>query len=322
MLQFIIRRLLHAVPLLLAVVVLNFLLIALTPGDPITLLVGDFPAPPEYLEKMRSEYGLDQPIWVQLGHYLAKVAQGDLGYSFSAQQPVAPLILDRVGATLTLTVTALALASVGGIVFGVMAARLRGGTVDSGIQTMASAGYSIPDFWLGQLLILVFAIWLGWLPSQGNQPIRGLPEGFWASTLEQLRYLILPAFALSLRYLTLITRITRAAMLEVMHADFILASRARGASEWTVIMVHALRNAAAPVITVIGYNVGFILAGSALIEAVFAWPGIGRLLFESISKRDYPVMLAILLMVSATVVVANLVTDIVHRLIDPRIERQ
>jgi peptide/nickel transport system permease protein len=321
MLDFIVRRLLHAVPLLLAVVVLNFLLIALTPGDPITLLVGDFPAPPEYLEKMRREYGLDQPIWVQLGHYLAKVVQGDFGYSFNAQQPVGPLILDRVGATLTLTVSALLLASVGGVLLGVAAARLRGGAVDTSIQTLASAGYAIPDFWLGQLLILVFAIGLGWLPSQGSQPIRGLPEGMLASLLEQLRYLLLPAFALSLRYLTLITRITRAAMLEVMHADFILAARARGASEWTVVVVHALRNAAAPVITVIGYNVGFILAGSALIEAVFAWPGIGRLLFESISKRDYPVMLAILLMVSATVVVANLVTDIVHRLIDPRIAR-
>jgi peptide/nickel transport system permease protein len=321
MFDFIVRRLLHAVPLLLAVVVLNFLLIALTPGDPITLLVGDFPAPPEYLEKMRREYGLDQPIWVQLGHYLAKVVQGDFGYSFNAQQPVGPLILDRVGATLTLTVSALLLASVGGVVLGVAAARLRGGAVDTSIQTLASAGYAIPDVWLGQLLILVFAIGLGWLPSQGSQPIRGLPEGMLASLLEQLRYLLLPAFALSLRYLTLITRITRAAMLEVMHADFILAARARGASEWTVVVVHALRNAAAPVITVIGYNVGFILAGSALIEAVFAWPGIGRLLFESISKRDYPVMLAILLMVSATVVVANLVTDIVHRLIDPRIAR-
>jgi peptide/nickel transport system permease protein len=247
--------------------------------------------------------------------------QGDFGYSFNAQQPVGPLILDRVGATLTLTVSALLLASVGGVVLGVAAARLRGGAVDTSIQTLASAGYAIPDFWLGQLLILVFAIGLGWLPSQGSQPIRGLPEGMLASLLEQLRYLLLPAFALSLRYLTLITRITRAAMLEVMHADFILAARARGASEWTVVVVHALRNAAAPVITVIGYNVGFILAGSALIEAVFAWPGIGRLLFESISKRDYPVMLAILLMVSATVVVANLVTDIVHRLIDPRIAR-
>ncbi len=321
MLRFVFRRLLHAVPLLLAVVVLNFLLIAFTPGDPITLLVGDFPAPPEYLARMRREYGLDQPVWVQLARYLGKVLQGDFGYSFLAQQPVAPLILERVGATLTLTVSALAFASVGGVVLGIVAARLRGRPADTAIQSVASAGYSVPDFWLGQLLILTFAIWLGWLPSQGNQPIRGLPEGV-AGFVEQLRYLLLPAFALSLRYLTLITRITRAAMLEVMHADFILAARARGASEWTVVLVHALRNAAAPVVTVIGYNVGFILAGSALIEAVFAWPGIGRLLFESISKRDYPVMLAILLMVSATVVVANLLTDIVHRLIDPRIERQ
>jgi peptide/nickel transport system permease protein len=215
-----------------------------------------------------------------------------------------------------------------GIVFGVLAARSSArasqgsgrGLLDSTIQGVSSAGYSIPDFWLGQLLILVFAIWLGWLPSQGNNPVRGSAPGL-AGFVQHLGYLLLPALALSLRYLTLITRITRAAMLEVMHADFILAARARGASEWTVMLAHALRNAAAPVLTVIGYNVGFVLAGSALVEAVFAWPGIGRLLYESISKRDYPVMLAILLMVSATVVVANLVTDIVHRLIDPRIER-
>ena len=321
MLGFIVRRLLHAVPLLLAVVVLNFLLIAFTPGDPITLLVGDFPAPPEYLERMRREYGLDQPVWVQLWHYLVKVAQADFGYSFAAQQPVAPLILDRVGATLLLTGSALLFASVGGVLLGILAARARGGWLDASVQTGASAGYAIPDFWLGQILILTFAIGLGWLPSQGNQPIRGLAPGL-DGLLEQLRYLLLPAFALSLRYLTLITRITRAAMLEVMNADYILAARSRGASERTVILVHALRNAAAPVITVIGYNIGFLLAGSALIEAVFAWPGIGRLLFESISKRDYPVMLAILLMVSATVVLANLLTDIVHRLIDPRVERQ
>ena len=321
MLGFIVRRLLHALPLLLAVVVLNFLLIAFTPGDPITLLVGDFPAPPEYLERMRREYGLDQPIWVQLWRYLVKVAQADFGYSFAAQQPVAPLIMGRVGATLMLTASALLFASVGGVLLGILAARARGGWLDASVQTGASAGYAIPDFWLGQILILTFAIGLGWLPSQGSQPIRGLPPGL-DGVLEQLRYLLLPAFALSLRYLTLITRITRAAMLEVMNADYILAARSRGASERTVILVHALRNAAAPVITVIGYNIGFLLAGSALIEAVFAWPGIGRLLFESISKRDYPVMLAILLMVSTTVVLANLLTDVVHRLIDPRVERQ
>ena len=316
---FILRRLLHAIPLLLAVVVLNFLLIAFTPGDPITLLVGDFPAPPEYIAQMRRDFGLDQPVWMQLLHYLGKVARGDFGYSFANQQPVSTLIVDRLGATLELTLTALAFASVVGVVLGIAAARARGGVADTAIQGVSSAGYSIPDFWLGQLLILAFAIGLGWLPSQGNNPVRGVAPGF-DGVVEHLHYLILPAFALSLRYLALITRITRAAMLEVMDADFILAARARGASEWTVVG-HALRNAAAPVLTVIGYNVGFVLAGSALIEAVFAWPGIGRLLYESISKRDYPVMLAILLMVSATVVVANLVTDIVHRMIDPRIER-
>lgn len=318
--RFILQRIAHALPLLLAVVVLNFLLIALTPGDPITLLVGDFPAPPEYLDQMRREFGLDQPIWLQLVHYLGRIAHGDLGYSFANQQPVGTLIMERLGPTLELTLTALVFASVVGIALGVIAARTRHRWLDGSIQALSSTGYAVPDFWLGQLLILAFAIALGWLPSQGNMSIRGDAGGF-AGWLDHLRYLILPAFALSLRYLALITRVTRAAMLEVLGSDYILAARSRGAAEWTVVMVHALRNAAAPVITVIGYNVGFILAGSALIEAVFGWPGIGRLLYESISRRDYPVMLAILLMVSVTVVIANLVTDIVHRLIDPRIEQ-
>lgn len=318
--RFILRRLLQAVPLLLAVVVLNFLLIAFTPGDPITLLVGDFPAPPEYLAQMRRDYGLDQPVWMQLLHYLGKVLQGDFGYSFANQQPVTSLILERLGATLELTLTALGLASVLGVAFGVLAARSRGGPADSAIQAVSSAGYAVPDFWLGQLLILAFAIGLGWLPSQGYNPVRGLAPG-WEGFVQHLRYLLLPALALSMRYLTLITRITRASMLEVMNADYILAARARGSAEWQVVIGHALRNAAAPVLTVIGYNLGFVLAGSALIEAVFAWPGIGRLLYESIAKRDYPVMLTILLMVSVTVVLANLLTDILHRLLDPRLER-
>lgn len=318
--RFILRRLLQAVPLLLAVVVLNFLLIAFTPGDPITLLVGDFPAPPEYLAQMRHDYGLDQPVWMQLLRYLGKVLQGDFGYSFANQQPVASLILARLGATLELTLTALGLASVLGVAFGVLAARARGGPADAAIQAASSAGYAVPDFWLGQLLILAFAIGLGWLPSQGYNPVRGVAPG-WEGFVQHLRYLLLPALALSMRYLTLITRITRASMLEVMNADYILAARARGSAEWQVVLGHALRNAAAPVLTVIGYNLGFVLAGSALIEAVFAWPGIGRLLYESIAKRDYPVMLAILLMVSVTVVLANLLTDILHRLLDPRLER-
>jgi peptide/nickel transport system permease protein len=161
----------------------------------------------------------------------------------------------------------------------------------------------------------VFAVGLGWLPSQGNHPVRG-----GGTFLGNLQYLVLPAFALSLRYLALIARITRAAMLEVLRAEFVLASRLRGSSERAVLFGHALRNAAAPVITVIGYNLGFVLAGSALIETVFGWPGIGRLLFDSITSRDYPTMMGILLLVSLTVVLANLATDVVHRLLDPRVQ--
>jgi peptide/nickel transport system permease protein len=182
------------------------------------------------------------------------------------------------------------------------------------VRSVATVGYALPEFWVGQLLILVFAIWLGWLPSQGAHAVRGT-----GGVIDGLQHLVLPAFALSLRYLALIARITRTSMLTVLHADFILASRARGVSERAVLIGHALRNAAAPVIAVIGFNLGFILAGSALIETVFGWPGIGRLLFDSIASRDYPTMMAILLLVSTTVILANLLTDILHRMLDPRV---
>ena len=312
-------RITLAVPLLLAVVVVNFTLVQLAPGDPATILVGDYPAPPEYIETVRREFGLDRPLPEQLARYLGQVASGNLGYSFANRQPVLDLVLGRLGATLKLTVTALVLASVAGVLLGVIAARRRGSSVDRGIQAVSLAGYSIPEFWLGQVLILVFAIWLGWLPSQGSASLRAPAEG-WAALGDGLRYLLLPAVALSFRYLALIARMTRASLLEVLSADFILAARARGAPERTVLWTHAMRNAAPPVITVIGYNLGFILAGAALIETVFGWPGIGRLLFESISRRDYPVMTAILLLISATVVLANLLTDILHATLDPRVK--
>ncbi len=311
---FVLRRLLHAVPLLFAVVVLNYALIASTPGDPVTALVGDFPVPAEYRAQVRHDYGLDRPLPVQMLRYVGRVLHGDLGYSFANRQPVLSLIVGRLGATLELTCTALAFASLLGVTLGVLSARNPGLLLDRAVRSLATSGYALPEFWVGQMLILVFAIWLGWLPSQGAHALRGA-----AGFADGVRHLILPALALSLRYLALIARITRTSVLEVLGADFILAARARGASERMVLIGHALRNAAAPVITVIGFNLGFVLAGSALIETVFGWPGIGRLLFESISSRDYPTMMSILLLVSATVVLANLATDIVHRLLDPRV---
>jgi len=320
MLGFAARRLLIAVPLLISVVVVNFTLIELAPGDPITVLVGDYPAPDEYVAQVRKDYGLDQNLPQRLVAYLGQVARGNLGYSFVNRQPVLELILERLGATLALTLTSLAFATLVGVALGALAARRHGGAFDASLQTASLAGYSIPEFWIGQILIIVFAVWLGWLPSQGAHSLRAPRDGFGAA-LDTASHLVLPALALSFRYLALISRMTRASLIEVLNADFILAARSRGASERRVLFGHALRNAAPPVVTVIGYNLGLVLAGATLIESVFGWPGIGRLLFTSISARDYPVMTGILLLLSAAVVIANLLTDIVQAVIDPRVRR-
>ncbi len=311
-------RILQALPLLLGVVVVNFLLIQLAPGDPTTVLIGDYPAPEEYVRQVRAEFGLDQPLPTRLVNYLGQLAQGNLGYSFANRMPVRELILQRLGATILLTGVAMALATVIGILAGVWAARYRGKATDGVVQTTALLGYSIPEFFLGQILILIFAVWLGWLPSQGMRSARSTATGP-AATLEVGLFLILPAIALSMRYVALISRLTRASVAEALTSDYVLGARARGVSERRVLFVHALRNAAAPIVTVIGYNLSFILAGSALVETVFAWPGIGRLLFDSITRRDYPVMTAILLMVSIGVVLANLITDLIQAVIDPRV---
>ena len=311
------KRIVFTIPLLLAVIVVNFTLIQLAPGDPALVLVGDYPAPPGYVESVRHEFGLDQPLPVQILRYIEQVLHGNLGFSFANRLPVLDLVLDRLGATLELTLSALLFATICGVLLGIVAARRRGKPVDSGVQALSLAGYSVPEFWLGQILIIVFAVWLELLPSQGSGSLRSTATGFDA-LLESGSYLLLPALALSVRYLALISRMMRVSLLEVLNADYILAARSRGVSDRRVLYTHALRNAAAPVVTVIGYNLGFILAGSALTETVFGWPGIGRLLFDSIGLRDYPVMLGILLMISVTVVLSNLLTDIAYRLIDPR----
>jgi peptide/nickel transport system permease protein len=214
--------------------------------------------------------------------------------------------------------TALALAAVAGVALGVAASRRPGSGLDIAATGVSLTGYSIPDFWLAQLLVLAFAVGLGWLPAQGIRAVREQFTGL-AAALDVARHLVLPALALSFRYLALIARLTRASMLEAMSQDFILAARARGLAERVVLIQHGLRNAALPVVTVIGYNFAFVLAGSALVETVFGWPGVGRLLYDAILQRDTPVLLGILLMVSATVVVVNLLVDLVYAVLDPRV---
>lgn len=315
---YILRRCAQAIPLLLGVVIVNFLLIQLAPGDPVTLLVGDFPAPEEYVRQVRAEFGLDRPVPERLVLYLEQLAQGNLGFSFANRLSVVELIGNRLAATLELMLTALVFALILGVSLGVIAARGRGKIADWISQLTALAGYSVPDFWLGQILIILFAVTLGLLPSQGIRSPRSVATGFDAF-LETLPYLILPTIALSVRFIALFSRITRSAMLDVLNADFVLGARAKGLSEGRVLIAHVLRNAALPIVTVVGYNVGLLVAGSALIETVFSWPGIGRLLFDSITKRDYPVMTGILLLVSFTVVIANLLTDLAYAALDPRV---
>jgi peptide/nickel transport system permease protein len=268
--------------------------------------------------QLRREFGLDQPVLVRLVLYAWNVVRGNLGYSFAYRLPVVTLVAERLGNTFILMMTALTLAAVLGVTLGVAAARRQGSGLDAASTGVSLAGYSIPDFWLAQLLVLLFAVALGWLPAQGIRSVREEYAGL-AAGLDVARHLVLPATALSFRYIALIARLTRASMLEAMSQDFILAARARGLPERLVLVHHGLRNAALPVVTVIGYNFAFVLAGSALVETVFGWPGVGRLLYDAILQRDTPVLLGVLLMVSATVVVVNLLVDLAYAYLDPRV---
>ncbi len=311
-------RLLNAVPLVIGVVVVNFLLISLAPGDPVTTLIGEFPAPPEYIERVRRDYGLDKSLPERLVLYLGNVVRGDLGFSFANRQPVLDLLLERLSRTLVFMLITIVVATSIGVTLGVLAARKPHSAGDTLATGFALTGYAIPEFWLGQLLILVFAVGLGWLPAGGFRSVRIEYTG-WAAVVDYARHMALPMVALSFRYMAITTRLTRASLLEVMNTQYILAAKARGLSERAVLWRHALRAAALPVVTVVGYNFGFIVAGSALVETVFGWPGVGRLMYDSIFTRDYPVLLGILLMVSLTVIVVNLITDVLYAVLDPRV---
>lgn len=317
---FVIRRILEAAPLLLGVILVNFIIISLAPGDPVQAMIGDFPAPPEYEQALRERLGLHLPLWQQMLNYMGGVLSGDLGYSFANRQPVLDIILERAGNTIILTVTALLFASVVGILVGVSAARRPGSWRDTLISSVSLMGFSVPAFWLGQLLILLFAIHLQWLPAQGMVSVRLRAEGL-AYLGDLALHLILPALALSMRYLVSVARLTRASVLEAMGSDYITTAMAKGASMNRVLYRHALPNALLPVVTSIGYNFGYVLAGSALVETVFAWPGMGRLLFDAMGARDTPIILGVFLISAVMAVLANLVTDLVYGLIDPRMRK-
>ena len=318
MLGFLARRLLALFPLVLGVVLLGFAIVQLAPGDPVQVLVGDYPAPPEYIRQVRERFGLDAPRWVQLGRYVGQVARGNLGHSFFYNQPVWDVLASRVGPTLLLMTTALVLAAGAGVLLGVASGRRPGSGADHVLMLLGLVGYSLPVFWLGQLLLIGFSIRLDLLPTQGMRTIAfnlSPAERAW----DVARHLVLPAVTLATRYVALNVRLTRTSLVEVSAMDYLTTARAKGLAERVVVYKHALRNALIPVVTVMGLNVGHLVAGAVLTETVFAWPGLGRLIFEAILHRDYPVMLGGLLLTSVFVVIGNLLADLACALTDPRI---
>ncbi len=319
--QFMLSRLLQGLALVLAVVVLNFVLVHAAPGDPVETIAGASGGMSEELKaELRTQYGLDKPLPAQLGVYLGKVLSGDLGYSYFFNLPVAGLIAERVPATLLLVITAVLGAFVVGTVLGVLSSRKPNGVLSQFINTLSLVGFAAPVFWTGIMLVLLFASALPILPVSGMRAVDSAGAGGFADALDVLHHLVLPALTLGLVYLAQYSRLSRASMLDVLGSDFIRTARAKGLSNRVVLYKHALRNAVLPVVTILGLQFGNVMAGAILVETVFNWPGLGRLAFESVLRRDYPTILGVLLFSSIVVVVMNLLTDYCYRLIDPRIK--
>ncbi len=314
MLAYTIRRLILTVPVMLVVSTTVFLLLYLTPGDPVGVILGP-EATEQQKAELRARLGLDQPAHVQLVNWYLRLLRGDLGTSIFLNKPVVQAFLERVEPTLMLTLLAMIFAVGIGLPAGIVAAKLRGSWFDLAAMLVAIAGVSMPTFWVGLNLIFIFGVTLNWLPVAGYQP---LSTGLW----ENIRYLLMPAFTLGFAQSALLARITRSMMLEVLSQDYIRTARAKGLSEAVVILGHALRNAMIPVITVIGLSFAILLGGAVITEQVFNIPGVGRLLVQAVARRDYPLVQGIVLIIAAVYVIVNLVVDLVYAYLDPRIRHR
>lgn len=302
-----------------AVAIFNFFLVHAAPGDPALVLAGQSGSTDEaYIERIRADYGLDQPMPVQLGAYLKKVVSFDLGFSHRQQRPVTEVIGERLSPTLLLTGTAFLVSLLGGIVLGSLAGVRAGRLSDTVITILSLVVYATPVFWLGIMLVLLFSVQLGWLPPFGYETVGAGLEG-WALWVDRGRHLVLPALTLGLLYLAIYARLMRASIIEVSHQDYVKTARAKGATERRVLWHHMLRNALLPVVTMAGVQAGTLIGGSVVIETVFAWPGLGRLTYEAVLQRDYQLMLGIFLVLSVIVSIFNLITDLLYRVVDPRI---
>lgn len=303
MTRFLARRLLLTVPVLLGVATLVFSLVHLVPGDPVQVMLGDSASPADVAE-MRGRLGLDRPLPIQYAAFLAGVATGDLGTSLRTNQPVVTAILERMPATAELAAAAMVVAMLIAMPLGVLAAVRAGTSVDHAATTLALLGISVPNFWLGPFLAIVFSVSLGWLPVSGRGTIA---------------HLVLPAITLGAPLAAVLTRMTRASVIEELRELYVLAARARGVSRLRSVWAHAFRNSLIPIVTVLGLQFGAVLTGAVITETIFAWPGVGRLLVQSIGFRDYPLVQGCILLIAVTYVSVNLAVDVVYGFLDPRI---
>ncbi len=334
MLRFLLTKVSLLIPTFFGVTLLTFAMIRLIPGDPIELLVGERGIDPARHARLRAELGLDRPILEQYGIYIADVLQGDLGKSIVTKRPVLDEFLTLFPATIELSLCAILFALIVGLPVGILAGVRRGTVWDHTVMGVSLTGYSMPIFWWGLLLILLFSVNLQWTPVSGRislvyffEPVTGfmlidsLLSGQAGAFKSAVRHLILPALVLGTIPLAVIARMTRSAMLEVLGEDYIRTARAKGLPPLRVIGLHALRNALIPVVTVIGLQVGVLLAGAILTETIFSWPGIGKWLIDSVGRRDYPSLQGGILLVATVIMTVNLIVDLLYGLINPRIRR-
>lgn len=317
--KWVVVRIAAAFALIFGLVLFLFVLIRLAPGDPIQAMVGEFPVPDEYREQMVREYGLDRSIFYQFWAYVSHLIRGDLGYSYAGHQSVAGLIFDRLPNTLLLTGVGLAAAALIGVTIGTLSAVTRFRGLRGFIDISVVLAFSLPTFWLGQMLVLFFSLKLGWLPTGGMSDSRGGATG-WLAAVAILPYLCLPAISLGTRELAATARISKGSTLNVLSENYLMTARAKGLSVMQTIRRHVLRNAALPTLASFGYRVGLALAGSVTIEVVFSWPGIGRLLFQGIKSRDNGLVIGIIVVLTIMIILVNMITELLYVILDPRIK--
>lgn len=329
----VIERLWGAIPVILGVLIIVFFFMRLLPGDPVEIMLGDSAASTSEMENLRNELHLDEPLLKQLWLFISGLFRGDLGYSVVKRQPVLELVLDTIPPTLELTLATIFMAVLIALPVGVLTSLKPGSFLDRATMSGALLGISMPNFWLGLILILIFCVHLGWFPTSGQLDagltltrvtgfltLDAILTGNWEAFWDVLKHLLIPATTLGVAFAAVLARVIRSSMLEVMRMEYVTAARAKGVPETAVIIKHALRNAMIPAVTVAGLEVGKLLGGNMIVETIFSWPGLGRLVVSSIFSRDYVVVQSAVMLYALTYVLANLTVDVVYTYLNPKIE--